>query len=168
MTMHNPLARFENRFSAPVQPGNGQRHVPRRVQALQHLAGWKQQGADQEDHWLRLLIGEGFQHMVVLALPEAPAAEVLPYTGDMWLTALSGSDLNQEQDADRVSKAFKIMYAKLRKWPLPADLIDNLPPRPQKTQATPQRTEEQHSQGASKLQDILNSLGKEQGDEYSH
>lgn len=163
--MQNPIQRFEDRFNAPVQPGQDTRHVPRRVQAIQHLSVWRRQGADQEDYWLRQLIGEGFQQMISLALPKAPAVEVLPATAEMWLNMMSDMDLCQELDHQRIAKAFRLMHTKLREWPQIIDLIDHLPARPQKAQAAPQRTEEQHAQGASKLQDILNSLGKEQEDE---
>ncbi|MDK9716719.1 MAG: hypothetical protein OEL57_02285 [Trichlorobacter sp.] len=160
--MHNPIQRFEQRFKSPPAPlsegGRGLQHVPRRVQAIQALAQWKQAGLEQPDAWLRLEIGEAFQKLICLALPGAPAVEMLPATAEMWLLLMADMDLTEEIDQPRIHKGFGLLYLHLKQWPQLADLIDNLPPRPQKAQPAPQRTAEQHADGASKLQDILDGL----------
>lgn len=158
--MNNPVQRFEQRFKSPPAPlseGGRGLHVPRRVQAIQALAQWK-----QADHtplqWLRLEIGEAFQKLICLALPGAPAVEMLPATAEMWVLLMADMDLTEEIDQPRIHKGFGLLYLHLKQWPQLADLIDNLPPRPQKAPPPPQRTAEQHADGAAKLQDILDGL----------
>lgn len=158
--MNHPIQRFENRFNAPAQ--GHQMHVPRRVQAIRALAEWKQAGHDQPDWWLRLEIGGAFQQLVVLSLPGAPAVEMLPATAEMWMLIMADMDLDEVTDRPRIAKGFKLLYTHLRQWPQLADLIANLPPRPQKAAAPPPRTEQQHADGAARLKDILDGLGKEQ------
>lgn len=159
MNQH-PIQRFENRFNAPAQ--GSQMHIPRRVQAIRALAQWKQGGHDQPLWWLRLEIGAAFQQLVALALPGAPAVEMLPATAEMWLLIMADMDLDEEIDRPRIKKAFGLLYTHLRQWPQLADLIANLPPRPQKVQAPPPRTEQQHADGAARLKDILDNLGKDE------
>lgn len=156
----NHLQRFEQRMGAPLQPG-GAMHIPRRVQAVRALAQWKQAGHDQPLWWLRLEIGGAFQQLVALALPGAPAVEMLPATAEMWLLIMADMELDEETDRPRIAKAFRLLYTHLKQWPQLADLIANLPPRPQKAQAPPPRTEQQHADGAARLKDILDGLGKE-------
>lgn len=158
----NHLQRFENRFNAPSQ--GLQTHVPRRVQAVKALAGWKQVGNDQPDFWLRQEIGKAFQQLVVLALPGTPAVEMLPATAEMWMLIMEDMELDEETDRPRIVKAFNQLYTHLKQWPQLADLIAQLPPRPQKVQAPPPRTEQQHADGAARLKDILDGLGKERED----
>lgn len=158
--MNHPIQRFENRFNSPTQ--GHQMHVPRRVLAIRALAEWKQAGHDQPDWWLRLEIGGAFQQLVVLSLPGAPAVEMLPATAEMWMLLMADMDLDEEIDRPRIAKGFKQLYTQLRQWPQLADLIANLPPRPQKAQAPPPRTEQQHADGAARLKDILDNLGKEE------
>lgn len=156
--MIHPIQRFEDRFKAPLTAST--QHVPRRVQAIKALVQWKQADQDQHDGWLRMEIGTAFQQLVALALPGAPAVEMLPATAEMWLLLMGDMGLDEEIDRPRIAKAFRLLYTHLKQWPQLADLIANLPPRPQKAKATPQRTEEQHADGAARLQDILNNLGK--------
>ncbi len=154
--MEHPIQRFEQRFNAPSTA----MHVPRRVQAIQGLAQWKQAGHDQPDWWLRMEIGGAFQQLVVLALPGAPAVEMLPATAELWLMMLGDMELDEEIDRPRIRQAFKLLYTHLKQWPQLEALIANLPPRPQKVQAPPPRTEQQHADGAARLKDILDGLEK--------
>lgn len=158
--MNHPIQRFENRFNAPAQ--GLQMHVPRRVQAIRALAEWKQAGDDQPDFWLRQEIGKAFQQLVVLALPGAPAVEMLPATAEMWLLLMADMNLDEEIDRPRIAKGFMLMYTHLKFWPQLEALIANLPPRAEKAQAPPPRTEQQHADGAARLKDILDNLGKEE------
>ncbi len=152
--MRNHLQRFEQQFHAPSTV----QHVPRRVQAIRSLAEWKQAGQDQPNWWLRLEIGEAFQKLICLALPGAPAVEMLPVAAEMWLVLMADMDLDEETDRPRIHKSFGLLFLHLKQWPQLADLIENLPLRPQKAQPTPERTEEQQADGAAKLQDILDGL----------
>lgn len=157
--MHNPIQRFEQRFAVGtgIKPAHTAQ-LPRRVQAIQALAQWRQVGDGQPDSWLRLEIGEAFQKMVCLALPGAPAVEMLPATAEMWLLLMADMDLTEEIDRPRIRKSFGLLYLHLKQWPQLADLVDNLPPRPQKAAPAPQRTEAQQADGAAKLQDILDGF----------
>lgn len=162
--MIHPIQRFEDRFKAPLTAST--QHVPRRVQAIQAMAQWKQTQHDQSDWWLRLEIGGAFQQLVCLALRDTPAVEVLPYTAEMWIVALSDLRLIEEIDRPRIKTAFGLLFRNHRIWPQPADLIANLPPRPQRAKlAAPDQTDEQRAEGAARLQDILDGLGKEREDE---
>jgi len=160
--MQNPIARFEQRFHAPQAGGM---HIPRRVQAIRVLTEWKQAGHDLPLWWLRLEIGGAFQQLVALALPGQPAVEMLPATAELWYLLMSEMELVEEIDRPRIAKGFRLLYTNLRQWPQMADLIANLPPRPQAVQAPPPRTEQQHAEGAARLKEILENLGKERDDE---
>lgn len=154
--MHNPIQRFERRFSEP-QPAQ---HIPRRVQAIQALAQWKMAGQDMPDLWLRLEIGNGFQQLVALAFPGTPAVEMLPIAAELWISTLGDMNLIEEIDRPRIRKGFSTMYTKLRQWPQVADLLDNMPPRPPRAKlAAPEQSEADRAAGRQRMQDILDSLG---------
>ncbi len=163
--MHNPIARFEQRFNAPSTYAAP--HIPRRVQAIKALAEWKSAGHDQPLWWLRLEIGGAFQQLVALSLPGTPAVEMLPVAAEMWWLSLGEMELIEEIDRPRIRKGFNQLYTSIRQWPQPVDLIDKLPTRPQQraAQTAPEQTAEQRAEGAARLREILDGLGKEPGDE---
>ena len=154
--MHNPVQRFEQRFSQP-QPAQ---YLPRRVQAIQALAQWKMAGQDMPDLWLRLEIGGAFQQLVALAFPGTPAVEMLPVAAELWISTLGEMNLIEEIDRPRIRKGFSVLYTKLRQWPQVADLLEALPPRPQRVKLeAPPQSEADREAGKKRMQDILDSLG---------
>lgn len=142
-------------------------HVPRRVQAIKILAQWKQVGHDQPDWWLRLEIGGAFQQLVALSLPGTPAVEMLPATAELWLNLLTDRGITIEPvDRPRVRKGFNNLYTSLRQWPQVADLLEKLPPRPQRARlAEPEITDEQRAVNAARFSELLKQWEKEEGNE---
>lgn len=162
---HNPIARFEQRFHAPSNTTVNGMYVPSRVQGIKALGEWKQAGHDQPLWWLRLEIGSAFQQLVALALPGAPAVEMLPATAEMWWLSLGEMELTEEIDRPRIRKGFNLLFTCLRQWPQPVDLIEKLPTRPkQQAQAPAEQTDKQRADGAARLREILDGLGKERDD----
>ena len=105
-----------------------QPHVPRRAQGIQLLAQWKHAQAGG-NAWLCMLIATGFQRLVAMALPGQPAAEMLPITAEMWCEVLLDMRVSEEQDRERIETGFRYLYRKIREWPQPADLIQEMPKR---------------------------------------
>lgn len=103
-------------------------YVPRRVLGIQHLARWKND-PDNSHPWLCRLIGTLFQSFVTSALPGQPAAEMLPFTAQLWVDVLIDMRLTEEQDRDRIEAAGRTLLRTLEEWPQVAALIAALPRR---------------------------------------
>ncbi|MBT0666363.1 hypothetical protein KI809_18805 [Geobacter pelophilus] len=102
--------------------------VPRRVQGIQILAVWKHQ-QQGENAWLYQVVATGFQRLMAMALPGHPAAEMLPITAEMWVEVLLDMRVNEKQDRERIETGFRYLYRKIKEWPQPADLIQEMPKR---------------------------------------
>ena len=115
-----------NEYMSPNSAG--QPYIPRRAPAIQHLAAWKH-GQEGDDAWLCRLLAFSFQRLVAMALPGQPAAEMLPVTAEMWRDVLLDMRVSEDDDRERIEAGFRYLYRKIREWPQPADLIEQMPKR---------------------------------------
>lgn len=69
--------------------------------------------------------------LLTLRLPGAPAADTIAAVAEVWLAAFkAGRNIFwEETDAGRVRQAFIATCAKADRWPAPARVLDELPPR---------------------------------------
>lgn len=81
--------------------------------------------------WLREAVGDGLMRLFALRLKEAPAAEMIELTAEVWLDSLVNlnRDWQESLDAPRIKKAFIRLTQLCSEWPAPAALIEELPPR---------------------------------------
>lgn len=90
---------------------------------------------DPQDHampaWLNNLVIEGLQLLLVLRLQNAPAADAVVATATAWQLVLwhCGITWCEDTDTPRVRAAFRGLAKHADRWPAPAHLLRELPPR---------------------------------------
>jgi hypothetical protein len=114
--------------------------------------------------WIADEILVGLVKLISLKLSFSPAPDSLQTTADTWIeviTPVLGNPVCQV-DAPRLRAAFLILCRSCKKWPAPADLIENLPPR-QSTEKLPEpkMSEEQRTDGLAHLAVIIKKLDDE-------
>ncbi|MDW7643431.1 MAG: hypothetical protein SCI25_00150 [Desulfuromonadales bacterium] len=116
--------------------------------------------------WLRREVKDGLQALVALGLEGQPAAEVLPRTADIWLRAMQKANIGmsiETVDAPRVRAGFENLFPLLRRWPSPAQLIEQVPDRPKRQSLPPaprSEGEEAEAKAKAALTDIYKGLEK--------
>lgn len=110
-----------------------------------------------DDAWLKREIAAGVSGLLALRLDGAPAADSAIKTAEIWLIAMTkGRDWNEAQDAPRIAKAFKTLFASCERWPPPALLLRELPVEPvEQRRIKQQRTEEQIRTGNKALDQLM-------------
>lgn len=85
--------------------------------------------------WLHNLLIEGLQLLVVLRLKDTPAADTLVAVANVWIDVLWHSPTRWDEAADtpRMRAGFRALALKADRWPAPAQLLRELPPRAQPT-----------------------------------
>lgn len=78
--------------------------------------------------WMKQEIERGFQQLLCLGLPRQPALDMMAGTVLAWLTALTHNRVwDQDRDTPRIRESFRTMMATRETWPLPKDLVDQMP-----------------------------------------
>ena len=112
--------------------------------------------------WLRREIGSGLQALLSLRLKDAPPAETITGTAEIWVRAFVariGSTARGEVDAPRIRAAFCAIFPRIREWPAPIDVIELMPPRPpQPKLPEPEIPEEERQQKVQELKEIMEDL----------
>lgn len=96
------------------------------AQAIKSLEAWV------DGDWLRQQISVCLTALVAQNLKHAPAAEIITANADIWYVSLKNHLTIEQVDTDRLYKAFHVLIPKLTEWPQPKQLIELLPPRPQR------------------------------------
>lgn len=158
---HNYLKRvFEN--SNPLQSplchrgeaeGRGVAPRSKAAQAIKRLDEW----ADTD--WLRRSIGMGLSAMIAQSLKFAPAAEIITANADIWYVSLKSSLTIEEIDSPRIEKAFLLLVPKLTEWPQPKQLIELLPPRPERQKIRHIPTESDRQAGLDAMRKFREEKG---------
>jgi hypothetical protein len=94
----------------------------------------------------------GLLRLASLSLAYCPAGDVMMMTERTWIDALTDEGLS-DNDAWRVSIAFRVLARTFNTWPAPRDLIDALPPRPREyftAMPAPKLTPEQEAAGKAR------------------
>lgn len=158
---HNYLKRvLENspgviRMAVETVPGTESgRPVPtsKAAQAIKRLDEWS------GDDWLRRQIGMGLSGLVAQNLKFAPAAEIITNNADIWHVSLKPLLTIEEVDTDRIWKGFRALVGKLIEWPQPKQLIELLPPRPQREKIRHTPSDNDYAAGAQALRQIRETL----------
>jgi hypothetical protein len=110
------------------------------------------------DHWLKIAVGRGLQALITLNLEGKPPADSLPQTADIWLIALQNSNIHWQQEHDewRIQKGFAVLLSSATKFPVPKNLLDNLPARKQQAALPkPEYPREKALQNLQKIKAML-------------
>lgn len=83
--------------------------------------------------WLVAEMAEGLQRLVLLRLEGAAAADSIAGVAMAWADAMmvKGTAWDEALDAPRIKMAFRLLAARIERWPAPKHLLDALPPRPE-------------------------------------
>ncbi|MCP1659311.1 hypothetical protein [Neisseria perflava] len=74
----------------------------------------------------------GLQMMLALRLSGAPAADTVGALAQAWEIALTCNRVwDATLDAGRFQTAFAVLAGQINRWPVPADVLNALPPRPE-------------------------------------
>jgi hypothetical protein len=107
--------------------------------------------------WFINAIAEGLARLFVLRLESTPAADILDGTEQVWVDALWSRPISwdYEQENERIHQGFMRLAAQSRRWPVPADLYEALPPRRQpKELPPPPPTPEQQARRQQNIQKL--------------
>ena len=82
--------------------------------------------------WFSRVIAEGLQRLAAMHLAAAPTAASLDLACAVWIDTLwHRRAWHEDLDAARLRQAFMALGGSTRRWPAPADLLDQLPAKPQ-------------------------------------
>ncbi|WP_298434511.1 hypothetical protein [Geobacter sp.] len=138
-------------FAVETTPGVAPRG--KRAAALAALEEWG--GSD----WLRAGIAQGLQAIVALNLKGAPAVDTVTLSADIWHATLKTKLTVEQVDTPRLSQAFGLLFPTLTEWPQPKQLIELLPPRPERAKLPSIRpTDEQLAEGRAHLRALRERL----------
>ena len=151
---HNYLKRvLESQPSGQRYEVSPQTDAPApRSKAAQAALALKQWG---EGCWLRREIAVSLSALVAQNLKHAPAAEVITANADIWHLTLKKSLTIEEIDLPRLWQAFEKLFPQLTEWPQPKQLIDLLPPRPQRQAITQRATDADRQAGSRIMREYL-------------
>lgn len=83
--------------------------------------------------WFSRVIAEGLQRLAAMHLAAAPTAAGLDLACAVWIDTLwHRRAWHEDPDAARLRQAFTALAGHARRWPAPADLLDQLPAKPQR------------------------------------
>ena len=119
------------------------------AQAIKALEAWV------DGDWLRQQISICLTALVAQNLKHAPAAEIITANADIWYVALKKYLTIAEIDTDRLYKAFHTLIPQLTEWPQPKQLIELLPPRPQRQAITQRATDADRQAGSRIMREYL-------------
>ena len=84
----------------------------------------------------------GLQKLATLQLENAPAAENLTDTAQVWMEVIGYDKAFGDDAALRFREAFMQLARMVKRWPSPAHLLEILPPPPPKRAETPEERAE--------------------------
>lgn len=83
--------------------------------------------------WLVAEMAEGLQRLVLLRLEGAASADSIAGVALAWADAMmvAGISWDERLDSPRIKMAFRLLAARLERWPAPRHLLEVLPARPE-------------------------------------
>jgi len=115
------------------------------------------------DDWVEREMLRGLQGLFALRLSGAPAADALGMTADVWLVAIEhrARGWQEGRDAERIRRAFALLFGRVRQWPSPAEFIDVLPsPEPLPALPEPKLTAGQRAQNRRRYEELIRNVFK--------
>ncbi|WIX31228.1 hypothetical protein QO259_10315 [Salinicola sp. JS01] len=116
----------------------------------------------QPAQWFRNEINDGLARLMVLHLPSSPWEEEAKYTQKTWTEVLWGAPIgwDAELDTNRLRVAFARLARDSNRWPLPRQLLQSLPARPERPRlGRPKMSEAQKARNRQKLAEMVKELG---------
>lgn len=81
--------------------------------------------------WFSSVIAEGLQRLAAMHLASTPNDAGLDLACAVWIDSLwFRREWHEDPDAGRLRRAFLALAGSARRWPSPADLLDQLPAKP--------------------------------------
>ncbi len=108
--------------------------------------------------WLRVEIMNGLMGLLALRLENAPAADTITKTADIWEKALGPRVSVEQLDAPRIAAGFQRIFSLVRKWPAPIQVIELMPPRPRLKELPHILTAEQRAENKKRLQELSRTI----------
>lgn len=105
--------------------------------------------------WIRREIANGLQALLSLRLDNTPAEDMIELTADIWVQAFAQRCRSESVDAPRIRAGFRETFPRIRKWPVPADVLERMPPRPDPPQLPPP---EPNEEGRQRIQTMIDEL----------
>lgn len=111
--------------------------------------------------WMVAEMAEGLQRLVLLRLEGAASADSIAGVAMAWADAMmvTGIAWDEAKDAPRIRMAFRLLSARMDRWPAPRHLLEALPvrPEPRKLPAPPP-TEADRERARAMLASIARKL----------
>jgi hypothetical protein len=108
--------------------------------------------------WVRAAISHGLQGLLALRLENAPAADTIAKTADIWEQAIGPRVSIEQLDAPRIASGFKRIFSLVRKWPAPIQVIELMPPRPRPPQLTHTISAAESAKNVERIHEICRSV----------
>jgi hypothetical protein len=106
--------------------------------------------------WVRQAVGDGLEALIALRLKNAPAEDTMEYIADIWLRAFRQRVFIRETDEPRIRAAFDRIFGRIREWPAPLDVIELMPPRPERLKLPPPKVSaEEHAENVSRVKEMI-------------
>jgi len=116
--------------------------------------------------WVREVVGDGLSALLALRLKNTPAEDMIELTADIWVQAFRQRAFIEEVDAPRIREAFRRIFPRIREWPAPLDVIELMPPRPERLKLPqPKVSDEEHAKNVARVRLMVESFLKNWGPE---
>lgn len=112
--------------------------------------------------WLVSVVAEGLQRLTLLRLDGCPPADAIEGVAMAWVDALMLQPIAWDEalDRERVRMAFRRAAAHARRWPVPVELMELMPPRPERAKlAPPPPDERQRAQALRMIEELRRKFG---------
>lgn len=116
----------------------------------------------QPAQWFRDEIFAGLARLLVLRLPSAPWEDEAEYTQQTWIETLWDAPVgwDAELDAPRLRAAFARLAREADRWPIPRQLLEAMPKRPERPRLPkPPMSEAQRRRNQKRLAEMVRELG---------
>lgn len=105
--------------------------------------------------WVRVEISAGLQGLLALRLENAPAADTIAKTADIWEQAIGPRVSVEQLDAPRIAEGFRRIFSRVRKWPAPIQVIEQMPHRKPLPALSYTISAEQRAENKKQLQQLV-------------
>ena len=95
--------------------------------------------------------------MYSLSLQGCPSAETIPITCQVWAETLWNGSTWSIEDQARIAQTFAVLTGN-RRWPVPADFRENLPPREPVLALEHRLSAEEREFGREKVRELVGGL----------
>ena len=102
----------------------------------------------------------GFQRLLVLSLPNTPAADTIALTAAVWCDTAWPHTEWTDEDLPRIESAFQSLCRNCDRWPTPKQFIECLPKREMRLQLGQKMTAEDMANGRKRIAQIVSMVKK--------